>query len=77
MWLDFDFEDGRCQRGGRYSRRKRLPFVVEEAKRHFARYEVNSGQIGLYDYYGGGAFYGYVIKYPGEAPYFEPAPKED
>jgi hypothetical protein len=33
------------------------------------------GQIGIYCRHAGSAFYGYVIRYAGEAPYFE-SPEE-
>lgn len=43
--------------------------AVEVAKRKLAR--VTEGQIGVYENHLGCGFKGYVIKYPGEAPYFE------
>lgn len=76
MWMDFDFEGGTCKRGGANSKCKTLPHVVAEASKLFDKYAVPTGQIGLYESYGGGEFFGYVIKYPNAAPYFEPAPAD-
>lgn len=38
--------------------------------------EANEGQIGIYQSRLGDGFKGYVIKYPGQTPYFEPASKD-
>ena len=38
--------------------------------------EATEGQIGIYDSNRGDGFKGYVIKYPGAAPYFEAAAEE-
>lgn len=37
---------------------------------------VTEGQIGVYDSLFGGTFYGYAIKYPGQAAYFEEATED-
>lgn len=38
--------------------------------------EAIEGQIGIYQSRMGDGFKGYVIKYPGQTPYFEPATAE-
>ena len=67
MWLDADFEGGK----GRHSRSPRLPPAIKEAEEMLS--EVSEGQVGIFEEYGGGEFYGYVIKTPERGVYFEPA----
>ena len=50
---------------------KRLTTAVHTAKMYIS--DVTEGQIGIYDKYCGSIFYGYVIKYAGQEPYFEAA----
>jgi hypothetical protein len=42
---------------------------------HLLTHQNAEGQIGVYESHGGD-FRGYVIKYAGEEPYFEPAEEE-
>jgi hypothetical protein len=70
MWLDADFEGGR----GRSLRGSSLNAAVREAKKMLEG--APEGQVGIFTAYVIGDFLGYVIKQPGEVPYFEPAPKE-
>lgn len=55
--------------------RGRLTAAVNAAKKLLA--SATEGQVGLYESAAGTGFAGYVIKYPGQEPYHEPAPAED
>lgn len=55
--------------------RGRLTASVNAAKKLLA--DASDGQVGLYESAAGNGFAGYVIKYPGEAPYFEAADADD
>jgi hypothetical protein len=59
----------------RYAQRTTFAGAVSEATRLIS--EATEGQVGIYDSYHGDNFHGYVIKYPGQSAYFEPAPAED
>lgn len=54
---------------GRYAKRRTPANFRNEALRLIA--DIDEGQIGIYETSLGGTFYGYAIKYPGKAPYFE------
>ena len=54
---------------------KRLDAAVRIATKMLA--DVTEGQIGIYESAAGAGFAGYVIKYPGEAAYFEAANHAD
>ncbi len=57
------------------SKAYQLETVIEIASKLIAEH-ATEGQIGIYDNRNGDGFKGYVIRYAGQAPYFEPAPSE-
>lgn len=57
------------------SKAYKLDMVIEIATGVIA--DAVEGQIGIYETRLGDGFKGYVIKYAGQAPYFEPAPAEE
>jgi hypothetical protein len=71
MYLDFDLEDGKpIQPYKRHARCKTKDGAIKEAIRHLNESFATAGQIGIYTSYCG-ELLGYVIKYPGQEPYFE------
>lgn len=57
------------------SKAYRLDMVIKIASEIIE--EATEGQIGIYQTRQGDGFKGYVIKYPGQTPYFEAATEED
>ena len=58
---------------GGYIRSKTARGAVVIAKSLMDAAGVHEGQIGIYESHVGVGFRGYVIKYPNDEPYFEPA----
>lgn len=72
-YFDTDFEDAEIEISDyrRYSTTRDGRTAATQAARLFELAGANSGQIGIYRKGQFGEFFGYVIKYPGEEPYFE------
>jgi len=71
MYLDFFLEDGaEVAPHKRHPQCKTLDGVITEAIRHVKRSFASAGYVGIYQYEDG-PFLGFIIKEPGQEPYFD------
>jgi hypothetical protein len=74
MYLDFFLEDGaRVAPHKKHTQCKTLDGVISEAIRHVKASGASSGYVGIFKHEEG-AFVGFIVKAPGEEPYFDDDP---